>query len=132
MPLLTKIKEDHFEASWPRPIHNKSKQSLAMESGNVFNLQDFEQNEVPFKQRSFEDSIDTFFSLFDTELLLIWMNTFRHGFLFHRASCPVLPIVLIISRGECTFSSKIPEKVNAETIKWHTPCENIMSSPCAL
>ena len=34
--------------------------TLAMESGNVFNLQDFEQNEVPFKQRSFEDSIDTF------------------------------------------------------------------------
>ena len=33
---------------------------LAMESGNDFNLQDFEQNEVPFKQRSFEDSIDTF------------------------------------------------------------------------
>ena len=31
---------------------------LAMESGNVFNLQDFEQNEVPFKQRSFEDSIE--------------------------------------------------------------------------
>ena len=45
--------------------------TLAMESGNVFNLQDFEQNEIPFKQRSFEDSIDTFFSLFDTDLLLI-------------------------------------------------------------
>ena len=26
-----------------------------------------------------------------------------------------------------TFSSKIPERVDIETIKWHTPCENIMS-----
>ena len=34
--------------------------TLAIESGNVFMLQDFEQNEVPFKQRSFQDSIDTF------------------------------------------------------------------------
>ena len=70
---------------------------LAMESGNVFNLQDFEQNKIPFKQRSFEDSIDTLLSLFDTDLLLIWMNTFRHGFCIHCASCSVLPIVLIIS-----------------------------------
>ena len=76
--------------------------TLAMESGNVFNLQDFEQNEVPFKQRSFEDSTDTFFSLFDADLLLIWMNKFRHGFRFRSATCPVLHIVLIISRGECT------------------------------
>ena len=70
---------------------------LAMERGNVFNLQDFEQNEIPFKQRSFQDSIDTFLRLFDADLLLIWMNTFRHGFCFRRPSCPVLPIVLIIS-----------------------------------
>ena len=70
---------------------------IAMESRNVFNLQDFEQNEIPFKQRSFEDSIDTFLSLFDTDLLLIWMSTFRHGFRFRCESCPVLPIVLIIS-----------------------------------
>ena len=56
--------------------------TLAMESGNVFNLQDFEQNEIPLKQRSFEDSIDTFLSLFDADLLLIWMNNFRHGFHF--------------------------------------------------
>ena len=49
--------------------------TLAMESGNVFNLQEFEQNKIPFKQRSFEDSIDTFLSLFDADLLLIWMNT---------------------------------------------------------
>ena len=68
---------------------------LAMESGNVFNLQDFEQNEIPFKQRRFEDFIDIFFSLFDTDLLLIWMNTFRHGFHFCCASCLVLPIMLI-------------------------------------
>ena len=71
--------------------------TLALESGNAFNLQDFEQNEIPFKQRSFEDFIDTFLSLFDADLLLIWMNTSRHGFRFRRASCPVLPIVLIIS-----------------------------------
>ena len=71
--------------------------TLAMESGNVFNLQEFEQNKIPFKQRSFEDSIDTFLSLFDADLLLIWMNTFQHGFRFRHASCPVLPIVLIIS-----------------------------------
>ena len=49
------------------------------------------------KQRSFEDSIDTFFSLLDADLLLIWMNTFWHGFCLHHASCLVLPIVLIIS-----------------------------------
>ena len=77
--------------------------TLAMESGNVLNLQDFEQNEVPFKQRSFEDSIDTFFSLFDTDLLPIWMNNFQHGFRFRSVSCPVLHIVLIISRGECMY-----------------------------
>ena len=68
--------------------------TLAIESGNVFNLQDFERNKFPV---SFEDSIDTFFSLFDIDLLLIWMNTFRHGFRFRHASCPALPIVLIIS-----------------------------------
>ena len=63
--------------------------TLAMESGNVFNLQDFEQNEIPLKQRSFEDSTDTFFSLFDADLLLIWMNKFRHSFCFRSTSCPV-------------------------------------------
>ena len=71
--------------------------TLAMESGNLSNFQDFEQNEIPLKQRSFEDSIDTFFSLFDAGLLLIWMNNFRHGFRFRRVSCPVLYIVLVIS-----------------------------------
>ena len=39
-----------------------------MESGNVFNLQEFEQNKIPLKQRSFEDPIDIFFSLFDADL----------------------------------------------------------------
>ena len=79
-----------------------SASTLAMESGNVFNLQDFEQNEIPSKQkRSFEDYTDTFLSLFDADLLLIWMNNFRHGFRFRSASCTVLYIVLIISRGEC-------------------------------
>ena len=64
--------------------------TLAKESGNVFNLQDCEQNEIPLKQRSFEDSIDTFLSLLDADLLLIWMNNFRHGFRLRSASCPVL------------------------------------------
>ena len=70
--------------------------TLAMESEECFNLQEFEQNKIPLKQRSFEDSIDTFLSLFDADLLLIWMNTFWHGFRFRHASCPVLPIMLII------------------------------------
>ena len=39
-----------------------------MERGNVFNLQEFEQNKIPFKQRSFEDSIDTFLSLFVADM----------------------------------------------------------------
>ena len=68
MPLSTYIEVDYFEASKPRPIRVST---LAIESGNVFNLQDFEQNEIPLKQRSFEDSIDTFSSLFGTDLLLI-------------------------------------------------------------
>ena len=84
--------------------------TLAMESGNVFNLEDFEQNEVPFKQKSFEDSIDTFFSLLDADLLLIWMNNFRHGFRFRSASCPVFHIVLIISRGECIQALAYPRR----------------------
>ena len=71
--------------------------TLAMESRNVFCLQGFEENEIPFKQRSFEDSIDTFLSLFDADLLLIWMDSFWHGFHFRHMSCPVLPIVSIIS-----------------------------------
>ena len=68
-----------------------------LESKNVFNLQDFKQNETKFKQRS------TFFSLFDADLFFIWMNTFQHGFHFCHASCPVLPIMLIISRREYSY-----------------------------
>ena len=93
---LTLIEVDYFEASWPRPIHDESKHACNGER-ECFQLKDMEQNEIPFKQRSFEDSIDTFLSLFEADLLLIWMNTFRHGFRFRRASCPVLPIVLLIS-----------------------------------
>ena len=100
MPLLTQIEADYFEASWPRHITMRAS-TLAMESRNVSNFEDFEENEIPLKQRSFEDSTDRFLSLFDADLLLIWMNNFRHGFLFRSASCPALYIVLIISRGEC-------------------------------
>ena len=82
-----------------------------MENGNVINLKDFEQNEIPLKQRSFEDSIDTFLSLFDADLLLIWMNKFRHGFHFRSTSCPVLHIVLIISRGECMLRLKAKNSI---------------------
>ena len=90
---------------------------LAMESGNVFNLQDFEQNEIPLKQRSFEDPFNTFLSLFDTDLLMIWMNNFRHAFRFHSASCPVLHIVLIISRRKCsTFYPGLPCSVLLDPI----------------
>ena len=73
--------------------------TLAMESGNVFNLQDFEQNEIPLKQRSFEDSVDTFLAYLTLICLLIWMNNFQHLFRFLSASCQALYIVLVISRG---------------------------------
>ena len=77
--------------------------TLKMTTGNVFNQQDFDQNKIKFKQRSFEDSIGTSFVLIDADLLLIWMNNFQLCFRFHLASCPVLPAVLIISRGECSM-----------------------------
>ena len=54
----------------------------------------------------------TFLSLFDADLLLIWMNKFRHGFRFRSASCPVLHIVLIISRGECSCLRQICSSLN--------------------
>ena len=76
--------------------------TLEMTAGYVFNLQDFEQNKIKFKQRSFEDFIGTSSGLIDADLLLIWMNNFQRCFRFPRASCPVLPAVLIISRGECS------------------------------
>ena len=75
--------------------------TLEMTAGHVFNLQDFEQNKIKSKQRSFEDFIGTSFVLIDADLWLIWMNNFQLCFPFHVASCPVLPAVLIISRGEC-------------------------------
>ena len=60
----------------------------AMESGNVFNLQEFEQNKIPLKQRSFEDSIDTFLSLFDADFVADMDEYFSAWFLL--PSC-VLP-----------------------------------------
>ena len=71
--------------------------TLEMTAGNVFNLQDFEQNKIKFKQRSFDDFIGTSFVLIDADLLLIWMNKFQVWFRFRREFCPVLPAVLIIS-----------------------------------
>ena len=71
--------------------------TLEMTAGNVFNWQDFEQNKVKSKQRSFEDFIGTSFVLIDADLLLIWMNKFQLRFRFGRKLCPVLPAVLIIS-----------------------------------
>ena len=68
-----------------------------MTAGNVFNLQDFEQNKVKSKQRSFEDFIGTSFLLINADLLLIWMNKFQLQFCFRHELCPVLPAVLIIS-----------------------------------
>ena len=56
------------------------------------------------KQRSFEDFIGTFFVLIDADLLLIWMNNFQLCFHFHLALCPILPAMLIISRGECKYT----------------------------
>ena len=72
--------------------------TLEMTAGNVFNLQDFEQNKIKFKQRSFENFIGTYFVLINADLLLTWMNNFQLRFRFHLASC--LPAMLIISRGE--------------------------------
>ena len=54
-----------------------------MKAGKVFNLEDFEQNKIKFKQRSVEDSIDISFVLIDADLLLIWMNNSQHCFCFH-------------------------------------------------
>ena len=60
--------------------------TLEMRAGNVFNLQDFEQNKIKSKQRSFEYFIGTFF----VRLMLIWMNNFQLCFHFHLSSCPGL------------------------------------------
>ena len=64
-----------------RLIHDEDEHQMT--AGNVFNLQDFEQNKIKFKQRSFEDFIGTSFVLIDADLLLIWMNNFRLCFRFH-------------------------------------------------
>ena len=77
--------------------------TLEMRAGNVSNLQEIEQNKIKFKQRSFEDFIGTSLGLIDADLLLIWMSNFQLCFRFRRVSCPVLPAVLIISRGECMY-----------------------------
>ena len=88
--------------------------TLEIKAGNLFNQQDFEQNKVKSKQRSFEDFIGTSFVLIDADLLLIWMNNFQLCFCFHLASCPFLPAVLIISRGECrNHSDSDPADLNA-------------------
>ena len=71
--------------------------TLEMTAGNVFNLQDFEQNKVKLKQRSSEDFIGTSFVLTDADLFLILMNKFQLWFGFCREMCSVLPAVLIIS-----------------------------------
>ena len=71
--------------------------TLEMTAGNVFNLQDFEQNKIKFKRRNAEDFIGISFVLIDADLLLIWMNKFQLWFRFCRELCGVLPAVLIIS-----------------------------------
>ena len=68
--------------------------TLEMTAGNVFNLQNFEQNEIKFKQRSFEDFIGISSGLIDADLL---DNNFQRSFRFRRSSRPVLPAVLIMS-----------------------------------
>ena len=64
--------------------------TLKMTAGNAFNLQDFEQNKIKFKQRSVEDFIGTSSVLTDADLLLIWMSKFQLWFRFHCEFCPVL------------------------------------------
>ena len=58
-----------------------------MMAGDVFNLQDFAQNKIKFKQRSIEDSIGISFVLIDADFLLIWMNNSQHCFHFRALSC---------------------------------------------
>ena len=91
-------KGDHFTPSafWLGPFITKMN-TLEMTAGNVFNLQDFEQNKIKFKQRRVEDFIGTSFVLIDAGLLMIWMNKFQVWFRFRRMFCTVLPAVLIIS-----------------------------------
>ena len=51
--------------------------------------------------------------LIDADLLPIWMNNFQLCFRFHLALWPILPAVLIISRGECRLPI-LKEKTNHE------------------
>ena len=99
-------KGDHFTSSafWLGPFMTKMN-TLEMTAGNVFNLQDFEQNKIKLKQRSSEDFIGTSFVLIDADLFLILMNKFQLWFRFRRELCSVLPAVLIISWGECSLVS---------------------------
>ena len=62
-------KEDHFTSSafWLGPFMTKMN-TLEMTAGNIFNLQDFEQNKNKFKQRSVEDFIGTAFVLIDADM----------------------------------------------------------------
>ena len=91
-------KGDHFTSSpfWLGPFMTKMN-TLKMTAGNVFNLQDFEQNKIKFKQKSVKDFIGTSFVLIDADLLLIWINKFQLWFHFHCELCPVLSAMLIIS-----------------------------------
>ena len=64
-----------------------------------------------------------FFRLFDADLLFVWMNNFRHRLHFRSASCPVMPIVLIISQRSIfilPFLSDISVLVSSATKL--TPC----------
>ena len=70
--------------------------TLEMTAGNVFNLQDLEQNKIKFKQRSVEDFVGTSFVLTDADLLLIWMNKFQLWFHFRREFCPVLLMLAML------------------------------------
>ena len=89
--------------------------TFQMTAWNVFNLQDFEQNKIKFKQRSFEDFIGTSFIVIDADLLLIWMNKFQLCFRFRRELYPVLSAMLIILRGECIVKKPKSKRFDIST-----------------
>ena len=98
----------HIQHFWLGSVMTKMN-TLEMTAGNVFNLQNFEQDnfeQIKFEQKSFDDFIGKSFVLVDADLLLIRMNKFQLCFCFHLGSCPVLPAMLIISRGECTLKQR--------------------------
>ena len=96
------------------------------------------------KQRSFDDSVGISFVLIDADLLLKWMNNLQLRFRFHLASCPILPAVLIISRGECKISALMISDRSFDSDKgvvinnfrggpgrlFKTFCENFKPPPC--